>query len=751
MTVIQAIRAPFYLIWSRLKNGEKKEKLGALKGVFLPNILQMIGVILFMRLGWITGHIGLPKMLLIISMSSSILMITAFSMTSIVTNMKMGSGGSYFIISRSLGIEFGSAIGVLTSLSQITSIALNVSGFSYSLHTLFLPHISLTLIEAAVLCVLVTISYISTNLALRFQVVIFLILLLSFGTIFFGGTHLEYLPPTPDAFATMGFWVAFSMFFPATTGIESGMSMSGDLEKPSRALPIGTIGSVLTAFILYVSMACFLSFHVPAKYLISDPLILTKVAKVGFFVILGIWGATLSSAIGSILGAPRTIQAVADDGIYPRFLSKGYGDANEPRIATIFAFSIAMVITIYTNINQLIPILTMVCLVSYGLINFVSFFESLVENPSWRPSFRTPWYLSLIGAISCFMAMFMINAGASFIVLFMLMLLYLWSSKRKMQGNWEDLRYSLLTVIIRNTTAMLSNIRKNAKSWRPNILAIVDPELVEENLFHFANTIDQSKGFLTFGATIPLKEDRSHTLKLTEGKFREFFKQKDIPCFVHINPFDDLFLGTLGIVKNYGIGELRPNVIMLRHHHEQSSPENFAKFLLSSFHVGKNVVILKDHCISGLRTFTQGIAHKKIDLWWGGQYNPNFEFSLVLSQILYKSRLWNQANIEVKTLVNSEKDRAIMKERFRRYQTVLRMNNLSFQPIVDQERPYLNRIAHYSKDAQLVFIGLRSPKPHEAFTDYAKYYLSVVEATNGIPNVAYVLAGEEIHFEKIFL
>lgn len=750
MTFIDVIRTPITYIQG-LIGKKSSNKLGVISGVFIPCILQMIGVILFMRLGWVLGHVGFPSMMAIISLSASIILITSLSMTSVVTNMKMGGGGSYFIISRSLGPEFGSAIGVLLTFSQIVSIALNVSGISYSVHHELFPQIPLVALEVFFLCLLTGITYVSTNFAIRFQMVVLAFIIISLFSIFFGGIETSAVEQGFEALPYMSLTMAFAMFFPAMVGIEAGMSLSGDLEKPQRDLPIGTIAAVIAGFLLYSTMAYFLSSHVPLTILKEHSLALSKVVKLSFGVLLGTWGATVSSGMGSLLGAPRTMQALAVDGVYPKFLSKGYGETNQPRVATLFTFCIALCVTLFTDINQLIPMLTMISLLTYTLINFVSFFESLVKNPSWRPTFRTPWYLSLIGSGACLVSMLVINPLASLLVLTAVGGLVVWFSKQKVQGNLEDIRYAVLTYLARIFTVSLEKIEKNPKSWRPNILAIVDKELKERNLINFAHTIDQSQGFLTFGTTIPVELDRSHSLKNTKNKFKAFFAENKIPCFTQISPFDDPFLGILAMVKNYGIGPLRPNTIILRHCMDNSSPENLANFLLSAYHIGKNVIILKDQFKEELKTFSLPTEKKRIDLWWGGGYYRNFEFSLVISHILQQSTLWPQAQVNIKTLVTNEVDGKNIKALNDRYLERTRMQNVRFSVILDDSGiSFYKKLPKYSEDTNFSFIGLRPPKPYEPYMEYAKYYLDVIEETKDIPNVGYVLAGEEIDFEKIF-
>lgn len=703
--------------------------LGTFSGVYLPSVLQMLGVILFMRLGWITGHVGLPKMTLIILMASSILFLTGLSMTSIVTNMKVGSGGSYYIISRSLGMSFGSAIGILLTIAQLTTVAVCVSGFAISLQEI-LPHFSLSFLEICTLGGLALVATLPVDFALKAQGAIFCIVITSIVSVFFGSSANipESIAPLPT-FETVSFWAAFALFFPATTGIESGMAMSGDLKNPSHSLAIGTMGAVVTAYIAYAALSIFLASSVPAPLLKSHPMIIYYVSKVGLLFILGVWGATLSSALGSLITSPRTIQSLAKDGILPSFLAK------TPRKAGLLIITLATILTLTIDMNHLLPILSMVCLMTYGLLNFVAFFESLLKNPSWRPLFKTPMVVSLIGTIACLVGMFMINAGWAFTVLLAVAGLCFWTAKRNLKGNWDDIRYSIFSFFASTATNKLVHLKKNPRSWRPNILAIVDPELKETSLINFAHALNQSKGFLTYGTTLP----EGNNITITQTTFEEYFKKRDIPCFFHINAHNTSFLGTHQIVRNYGLGPLQPNTIILQPPTEDL--ESFCGLVCASHELQKNIIVFKSDLES---------EKKEINLWWGGRYHSNFELSLALSHLLQSGKIWTKAKITIKTLVKNKAAQNHMNALFEKYHGVLRFDNLTFKPYIDETSDFYGHIADYSTDADLTFLGLRAPLTKESLQDYTLYFSNLLQQTKGIKNVAYVLAGEKLDFQRIF-
>lgn len=720
------------------------KKFGTIEGVVIPNILQMIGVILFLRLGFVLGHIGIFQMSIIITLSALLLLITGLSLAGIVSNMKMSGGGAYYLISRSLGIEFGGAIGILSSLSQLCSISLCVTGFSLSVNEFF-PTTSLPVVKALTLTTLFLISYISTNLAMKTQIFIFITLATSIGAIFFGNAdQLANLQPNSIG-SSLTFWGAFAMFFPGMTGIESGMSMSGDLRNPSRSIPIGTLLSITIVYFIYLGIAIFLSSCVPPELLRSYPFILYYTSKAGFLIIMGIWAATISSALGVIVGSPRVIQAVAKDGILPRFLSKGHGKTNQPRIATITVFILGMICTLGTEIDQIIPMLTMSCLISYGLINFIACFESLMKNPSWRPSIQVHWLISLTGMIGCLIAMFMINPGAAFIVIAAVAIFCFWTAKRKIQANWDDLKYSILSFFVHQGTIKLSNVEVSAKTWRPHILTLFEEPKVEKNLAYFTHALNQDKGFLTFSAHVPLGQKINEirdNLKTDLNGFK-------IPSHIHINDVPHSFLSFGQIIRNYGFGLLKPNTIVMR------SPTNyekhsFAQLLLDTYSQHKNIILLKDDSTKDYLFTDPSRKNKQINLWWRGKYPGNFEFCLALAYLLQQSKLWPNSKICIKMIAKDEAHKKNLHQQFDIYRSELRINNLEFSPLLDPNENFFTNFEAHSQHADLTFLGLKKPEENTTAEEYEEYYQNLSQNTKNVNNIAFVICGEKIEFRDIF-
>ncbi len=333
-------------------------KLGTFGGVYTPSILTILGVIMYLRFGWVVGNVGLLGTMLIVTLSTSITFLTGLSISAIATDRVVKGGGAYYMISRSLGIEVGGAVGIPLFIAQTLSIALYIIGFAESVVQTFptFPILDEKILALVTTVLVAAVALKSASFAIRAQFFIMAAIALSLVSFIFGHPITETtlgMSNTPAE--TEDFWRVFAVFFPAVTGIMAGVGMSGDLRSPTRSIPVGTLAAVGTGYLIYMVMPIMFAYRADAATLIADLLVMQSMSFWGGAILLGVWGATLSSALGSILGAPRVLQALARDKVLPpwlSFLGKGNGADDEPRLGTIFTLIIALVAVFFGQLNQ---------------------------------------------------------------------------------------------------------------------------------------------------------------------------------------------------------------------------------------------------------------------------------------------------------------------------------------------------------------------------------------------------------------
>ena len=315
------------------------KKFGTFAGVFTPSLLTILGVIMYMRLGWVVGNAGLIGAIAIILIAHVISITTGLSISSVATDKKIGAGGVYYVLSRSMGIPIGGSIGIALYTGTAFSIALYLIGFSESFNGYFGFGMTINdfrITGSIALISLTILALISTSVALKAQYIILTAIAVSIVSIALG-TH-EFAPESIKLIAHEGdvnLEIIFAIFFPAVTGFTAGIAMSGDLKDPKTSIPKGTLWAIAVGLVVYLAIAIFMALTINSTELKSDYNILMKIALYAPAVVAGIWGATLSSALGGILGGPRILQAMSIDKVTPRLFAKGLGKSREPFYALI--------------------------------------------------------------------------------------------------------------------------------------------------------------------------------------------------------------------------------------------------------------------------------------------------------------------------------------------------------------------------------------------------------------------------------
>lgn len=715
--------------------------LGTFGGVFTPSILTILGVIMYLRFGWVVGNVGLIGTLLIVTLATSITFLTALSISAIATDQRVRIGGAYYMISRSLGIEVGGAIGIPLYIALALSVALYTVGFAESIVGVF-PFLDFKTVGMVTTVAVAALAMISAKVAIRAQYFIMFGIVLSLLSLVFGS-------PVEESSIEMwgaadrhseGFWIVFAVFFPAVTGIMAGVNMSGDLKNPSKSIPKGTFYAIGVGYVVYMILPIILANRADATTLIEDPLIMRKIAWWGDAILIGVWGATLSSAVGSILGAPRVLQALARDGILPRWLrwlGRGDGDDDSPRIGTLLTMVIALVAVYLGNLNIIAPILTMFFLTTYGGLNAAAGIERLLNSPSFRPEFKVHWSFSLLGAVGCLSVMFLINATATILAFIFVIIIFTWLKRREMKSAWGDLSKGIWMALIR-TGLMRISIETEAKTWRPNPLVFSGAPTKRWHLIEFANSITHNRGILTIATVLSGNNIVSERQKKMEEHIRDFLSKRGIQGLVRVISAPNAFDGAQDLVKSYGLGALVPNTIILGDSENDEIRQQYCD-MISHFHsLNRNVVVIHDNKdnIFGNR--------KKIDLWWGG-LKGNGGLMMILSYLLQSSRSWWDAEVTVKMMVPNEQSAIDARKNLSKIIQKLRIGAKS-EVIVSNGKSF-NEVLHKSSaDADLILMGMATPDEN-----FASYYENMQKRLQDLPTTVLVLAGEEISYGEVLM
>ncbi|MDH3260520.1 MAG: Na-K-Cl cotransporter [Acidimicrobiia bacterium] len=710
--------------------------LGTFGGVFTPSILTILGVIMYLRFGWVVGQAGLVGSLIIVTIATAITFLTGLSISQIATDQRIRAGGAYYMISRALGVEIGGAIGIPLYLAQALSVALYTIGFAESVSRVF-PILDQRIVGLVTTVLVAAIALISARVAIRAQYFIMAGIGLSLLSFFLGHAATVEAAVT---FEPVGFWQVFAVFFPAVTGIMAGVNMSGDLENPRRSIPHGTLAAIGVSYLIYMAIPLFLSERATAAQLVADPLIMRNIAVWGDAILIGVWGATLSSALGSILGAPRILQAIARDNILPkplRFLGRGTGPNDEPRIGTFVTLGLALTAVALFDLNVIAPILTMFFLATYTVVNIVSALERLLRSPSFRPTFKVHWGLSLIGAIGCSVVMVLIDAPATALSAVIVLGVYLWLKRRGLKSTWGDVRQGMWQAMIRWG---LFNLRADAqaRSWRPHFLVLAGNPEKRWYLIDLANTISQDRGILSVATILPesaSSTDRKNSLATT---IRDHLEERNVDALVRVVSAATPYEGAATLVEAYGLGYLVPNTVLLGDGETTDDPIEYAQMIASFYRANRNVVIVR---ADADRLFGR---RRHIDVWWQSM-RGNGSLMVTLGHLISASLTWSNVGLHVRMIVKDQKGAAEARANLAGLISSTRMR-AKVDVMVDG-RPPIEVISSTSTAADLTFIGL--PRPTGDIEAFAEHLRNLINQTRNLPAVAYVLAAEDVAFDRI--
>ena len=741
-----------------------RNQFGTFGGVFTPTVLTILGVIMFMRAGFVVGQAGILGAGAILALATSITLLTSLSVSALATNTQVEGGGAYFLISRSLGPEFGGAIGLTLFPAQALSVPFYILGFAEAVVATFpslAPHfLALTLGTAAALGLL---SYVGAGWAIRVQYFILAVLILSIVA-FLGGaawlfdsaTFVENLHAAPAELAgRLGFWTLFAIYFPAVTGIMAGVNMSGDLANPSRSLPRGTLLGVLVGFLVYGAQILLSGGALSRADLIERPydslVYLASLAHLGPAVAAGVFAATLSSAIGSFVGAPRVLQALSrDDIIRPlRPFAAGSARGDEPRRALLLTAAITVAVLLMAGgggggaaLNTLASIVTMFFLATYGVTNLAAFVEAFSGNPSFRPRFRAfHWATALAGTIGCGATALLIDPLAAVAAGVVVAGIYYSIRRREFQASFGDARWGYLYARVRDNLLRLEE-RRDAKNWRPTALVLSGNPHSRLSLVRFAVWLEAGRGVVTLAHLLVGDiHELAQARRAARAELQAFVQINRLPAFVETAVVSDFGEGLKILLQTHSLGPLKPNMVLFGWCADRERVDAYVANLHCAVEIDMSLVLLIDRGtppMRGLdrRRFVRSAAgdSPRVDVWWRGLRNGSL--MLILAHLLQGNRAWARTRIRVLRECRADDEEDAHLE----LSALVEAARIEAEVrVVVSERPFREVLVEESGDATLVFLGFRLRPQGEA----AEFQAHLQALTAGLPTTLLVHSSGE--------
>jgi amino acid transporter len=686
------------------------KKFGTFAGVFTPSILTILGVIMYLRLGWVVGEAGLYAAIGLILLAHIISISTGLSLSSIATDKKIKTGGIYYMLSRSLGLPIGGAIGITLFVGTAFSIALYIVGFvenfiSIEAISTFLGMSGtvndIRIIGSFVVLSLVILAYISTSIAIKTQFFILGAIGLSILSIIVGVfTQTDAQPIVQSigiAAKSPDLIVIFAIFFPAVTGFTAGVAMSGDLKSPKSSIPFGTLAAIAVGLVVYIGLALLFGLYVDRDLLIQDSNFLVKIAWFSPLVIAGIWGATLSSALGGLLGAPRILQAMSLDKITPKIFGKGNGKNNEPRRALILTFILAELGILIGELDVIAAIVSMFYIAAYGFINLAYVLESWA-NSDFRPSLKIPNWIGIIGFLASMGVMFKIDTLAMGVSLIIIFGIYFLLKRKEIQGNTGNVWQSVWTSLIRSSLHKINQNPLLEKNWEPNIILFSGGSKKRTHLLDLGSSFVGDHGLLS-NFDLSLKTDKDFLFSKKDQNINSDISSKYPGVFTRQQSVSSIYEGMEIIAQTYGFSGVEPNTVMMGWSNQNKKPTEFVQSINRLLSLDMNVLLVDFDLKRGFGKY------KKIDIWWrGGSHNGNL--ALYLAKFLLNAEPWANAQIRL-LIVNDQK--ALSASIYSTAHLILESLRIKADIIVIdneiEQKTFFEIIETESLDTDLTFLG----------------------------------------------
>jgi amino acid transporter len=664
----------------------------------------------------VVGGSGLYAALGIILLANAISVLTSFSVAAVATNLKVKGGGDYYLISRTLGVGFGGAIGIVLFLAQSVSVGFYAIGFGEAVAGLLGQQHgwAVQAVAGGAVVALFVLAWLGADWASRFQYVVMGLIiaaLVSFTIGAFGlfstETLVSGLGRPVDG---LPFWAAFAIFFPAVTGFTQGVSMSGDLRDPGRSIPVGTFLAVGLSIVVYLGVAVLLAGSMPLGFLSIDNAAMNRIAAFSPLIDAGVIAATLSSALASFLGAPRILQALASDEVFPPLnaFAHGSGPTNNPRRGVLLSGGIALGVVAIGNLNLIASVVSMFFLVSYGLLNYATYYEANTNSPSFRPSFR--FYdrrLSLIGGLGCLGAILAIDVAAGLVAVAVVFAIYQYLTYKAPAVGWSDSRRSHHLRQARYHLLAAAREPAHPRDWRPQILLFSADSRRRARLLQFADWVAGDTGLTT--AVQVIEGSGPGMLEKREEVFTtlsEELNDSGYKAFPLVATAPELDAAVATVIQSAGIGPVQVNTVLANWIKGRpalfgdAAVGRYGRNLRTAFRLGRNLLVLDSDTAEWEQLARHESRKRRIDVWW--RQNQTGEFMLLLAYLMTRHEDWEEAKVRVLVPLEEGEDSQTRVDTINEFLGEVR---IKAEPVVVENADADTMVAQ-SEDASFVFLPI---------------------------------------------
>ncbi|KAI1721983.1 amino acid permease domain-containing protein [Ditylenchus destructor] len=643
----------------------KRNGLSTMSGVFAPVTISMFSALLFLRMGFAAGQLGFMMTVAELLLAYSIILLTVLSLCAVSSNGAVEGGGVYYMISRTLGPEFGGSIGALFFVANVFSCALYISGFTEALSNVTgladsyggkFIHCVLVSIIILFLCLLGAEMFAKTALLALVVVVA------AYGSFLFTvfvkaptdimipkDNTMAYSVPSnatnPDSekilnlnqtltakytsFSvstftdnfftkytydyttgrTTDFAFMFAIIFSGVTGLMAGANMSGELARPNVSIPRGTLQAVFATLLTYILTAFLLCLTCHRDLLQADYLVMVDINTLPSLILLGIFAATFFSSMSNMIGASRVLNRLAQDKLFGLLLQPAtveFGPSGNPVISVVISWLCVVLVFMVGTMNRIAKMTSIFFLLSYMGVNVACLALELTSAPNFRPNFKYfSWHSCALGAISTITMMLVIDASMSAVAIVILMLLIMILHYQAPIGSWGSISQALIYHQVRKYLLLLDSRKDHVKFWRPQMLLLVNKPATCCPLMDFVNDIKKSGlyviGHVQRGSMESGNGGSMDPLQQVYPYWLSLVDYLRLKAFVELTLTENVRIGIQQLIRLSGMGAMKPNTVVLGFHESEPSQP-----ILSETHLLKDLKFSKIGRIEVVEYFTAG-------------------------------------------------------------------------------------------------------------------------------------------------
>jgi amino acid transporter len=537
------------------------------------------------------------------------------------------------------------------------------------------------------------------------------------------------------------FWMVFAIYFPAVTGIMAGVNMSGDLKDPVRSIARGTLLAVGVGFLVYLVQILLCGGAFAREDLVRQPygtLHDNALMGLGFAVTGGVFAATLSSALTSMMGAPRILQAVGRDRILPLLhpFAKGTAVADEPRRAVLLTFAMTVAVLVWANrysegegLNAVASVITMFFLYTYGMTNMAAFIESFGGNPSFRPKFWFfHWSTALLGAVGCAGVAFLISPVAAAVAMCLVGGVLWYLRTRELEAAFGDARRGFIYASVRRNLLRLARMEEDPKNWRPTILVFAGNPDTREALIQYADWLESGRGIVHLAdILVGSIEEHASRRRTSLQRLDDFCREHDIEAFPVSVVAETLEQGASFLLQGAVVGPIRPNLAMFGWSSDESKISTFTRQVRTAIGMNMSLVVLKNGSGPVPR------QKKRIDIWWRGHKNGSL--MVILAHLLTRNLEWDRTSVRVLRVIEDEAGRQPAVAALQELIDAARVEATA-EAIVSSV-PFVEILHRHSRDATCVFLGVEAM----AIDDEGRWHQVYEQMLKDMPTTLIVSSG----------